>query len=1073
MIEEIISPRFQEILKSKTSGDINNVDAELSELIISAIFVLTTGNLVWLAGENENFREKEKKLRLWLKLMKRDDATICFHKLPFQDPYINNSPDSEALSEKIQLISGLRKQKRMITISTLAALSIRIEDQTVWADMTIGVNDGERLNRNDFIKKCSDLGYRPRDFVNEKGDISWRGSIVDIFPLNEDNPVRVEFLGGEVKSIRYFDNSTQKSIRGMKCVSIPMARYFFDQEIPANYFLKQPGHMATLIDLMGEHRLVSSDFRKIRFEYRTLLKNFEKLHTLKRATSKNIPSLSKIFDIRLSKEQVLNINEISEGISSEFEINRIRKSIMEFDRDDIGHIEQKIKAKKYKCYICSENRQVSERVLPFWRGAVPLDFNIPFSIENRVNHTLFLTFKNFYFSQREYRAEDELSQTDQLLNTIKENDLVVHKQHGIGRYVGIRKLEIGGLSTEFVQIEYLNREFLYVPVYELNILSRYMAFEGYQPGLDKLGGKSWQSKQSRARKSIMVFARELLELYALRKSIRGYSHAGDYDLENRLVQGFRFVETRDQKIAIREVLRDLESDFPMDRLICGDVSFGKTEVAVRAAFRVVLNGKQVAVLCPTTILAWQHFETFKNRFSSFPVNVALLTRMVPGRKRKEICANLEAGQVDVVVGTHSLLSRKINFKQLGLLVIDEEQRFGVFQKERLKKDRVDIDVLSLSATPIPRTLSLGLSGLQDISIIQSPPIGRLAVKNYVGYFTKEIVLSAILNEIERDGLVYIVYNRIDRIFAFKDDIQSWLPGISMTVIHAQMSGEDIEKNLLDFIEKKYRILVSTTIIENGIDIPDVNTLIVVNAEQFGLTQLYQLRGRIGRGSRQGYAFFLINNTDITEKAQARLRAIREFADLGSGYRLAEFDLKLRGMGSLLGNRQHGHIEALGYDYYLEILNQLIKELKGEEEKKWESRIKINFSYSIDSEYISDSSERIRYYKKILDAGKASELIEIKNELIDRFGPHDEGMEKIFFVALIRILANRHHLENVEVFEDRLEIMIPEIGMERDGPIGDFLKKLAAREIRKHTYEAEIKNFRAAFEAFSRTVIDSG
>jgi transcription-repair coupling factor (superfamily II helicase) len=532
-------------------------------------------------------------------------------------------------------------------------------------------------------------------------------------------------------------------------------------------------------------------------------------------------------------------------------------------------------------------------------------------------------------------------------------------------------------------------------------------------------------KQKKAKKSIITFAGELLQLYALRKAIKGCSYTRDYELEERLEQGFRYVETEDQMRAIREVLHDLEAEFPMDRLVCGDVSFGKTEVAIRAAFRVVAGGKQVAVLCPTTILAYQHYATFKRRLVSFPVNIAMLSRMVSIGKKKAILKDLSEGHIDIVIGTHSLISKELEFKRLGLYIIDEEQRFGVFQKEKLKKNREEIDALSLSATPIPRTLSLSMAGLQDISTIQTPPIGRIAVRNYVGWFSIEILMSAILKEIERDGLVFIVYNHIDKIYTFQEQLLHWLPDVASVVIHARMKSEAIEKNLMDFINKKYRVLISTTIIENGIDIPDVNTLIVLGADRFGLTQLYQLRGRIGRGNRQAYAYFLIEARHLTDKARFRLEAIREFADLGSGYKLAEFDLELRGAGSLLGNKQHGHIEALGFDYYHRLLNKSIKELKGEIDKEKEPPIKINFSYSIEPEYIRNSSERITAYRRILEAKDFEQLDELRMELRDRYGRLPQSMEKIFYAGMIRVLAKKCQFEEVVVYSDKVEVRFPE------------------------------------------------
>jgi len=461
----------------------------------------------------------------------------------------------------------------------------------------------------------------------------------------------------------------------------------------------------------------------------------------------------------------------------------------------------------------------------------------------------------------------------------------------------------------------------------------------------------------------------------------------------------------------------------MDRLICGDVSFGKTEVALRAALRAVANGKQAAFLCPTTILALQHFKNFERRLAAFPLRLAMLSRLVSAAEKKRVAAGLKNGSVDLVVGTHSLLARGVEFKNLGLFIIDEEQRFGVFQKEKLKKGREDVDVLTLSATPIPRTLSMALSGLQDISLIQSPPLGRLAIKNFVGLFSRQVVVSAVLNEIERDGAVFVVFNDIGRIFHFRDQLAAWLPDVAITVIHAQMPTAEIEKNLLDFIAGKFRVLLSTTIIENGIDIPMVNTMIVMNADRLGLTQMYQLRGRIGRSTRQAYAYFLVDpqKPGVTDKARKRLEAIREFSELGSGYKLAEFDLSLRGAGALLGNRQHGHVEALGYDYFLELLQQAIREFKGEAEEERALALRVHFPYAISEEYIGNSSERIRAYRRILETREPAELEALRAELRDRYGRMPESMEKIFYVGAVKLFARLYGWEKVEIYGDRVQV----------------------------------------------------
>jgi len=1064
MIENVFSPELIGLLKADYTTDIDNVDKDLVELLVAGISVLEKRHLIWIVGEGENLREKEEKLKLWLQFLDIKESNIRFYVKPFEDPYINNGSDLNAIAHKVKLVSDLVEQKPLMILTTRSALSIKIEREENLKDFFLTLTVGQATNRDELTGKFISMGYRARNIVEERGDIAWRGSIVDVFPLDNNHPVRIEIEDDQIISLRRFDPDTQKSVERIKTLLFPMARFFLDYETNVDYFFDDKNDMLYLPHLLKEYRIIGSDRRKINDEFNKLMSNYEKIYEVVREKEKSKKSLLKpqtMFHFPLDRENILSINETYDTIGSAMEWVKLKHCILDFNQEDIGTIKDKIENDGYRLFVFSKKEKLAESLGEYFGNFNYSSEEIPFSFENTKTSCLFLTRRNFQLVEKvEVVGKYRELKSENLVKEIKINDLVVHQKHGIGKFVGFKKLGFEDNVTEFLKIEYVNNEFLYVPVYELDVLSKYVSFEGYTPHLDKLGGSSWRMKQKKAKKSIITFAKELLQLYAMRKAIKGYSYTRDYELEERLEQEFQYVETEDQKRSIRDVLNDLEAEFPMDRLICGDVSFGKTEVAIRAAFRVVSGGKQVALLCPTTILAYQHYVTFKTRLASFPVNIAMLSRMVPTKKKETIHEDLAEGRIDIVIGTHSLISKELKFKRLGLYIIDEEQRFGVFQKEKLKKNREDIDALSLSATPIPRTLSLSMAGLQDISTIQTPPIGRIAVKNYVGWFSKEIVISAVLKEIERDGLVFIVYNNIDKIYNFQEQLHLWLPDAASVVIHARMKSEAIEKNLMAFINKKYRVLISTTIIENGIDIPDVNTLIVLGADRFGLTQLYQLRGRIGRGNRQAYAYFLIEGRQLPAKARFRLEAIREFADLGSGYKLAEFDLELRGAGSLLGNKQHGHIEALGFDYYHRLLNKTIKELKGEIEKEKETRIKINFSYSIEPEYIQNSSERIVAYRRILEAKDFEQLNELRMELNDRYGRLPHSMEKIFFAGMIRVLAKKCQFEEVEVYPDKVEIRFPE------NSTGESLVKRAfLKRFKSENFEMEILDKRTGIFYF--------
>jgi len=1069
MVTNVFSREFLNLVKSNRKFDINNVDIDLTELFVAGIALFKKGNLIWIVKENENLKEKEEKLSLWFEFLGIKGININFYKLPFEDPYIDNSIGINSIVYKAKLISGILKNKRSLLITTLSALNIKIEDKPLFKDFILELYVKQKIDRNDFKNKLIDMGYCTRDIVDEKGDVSWRGSIIDVFPVDRENPVRIEFEGNQIVSMRIFDDETQKSIENVEEVIIPVSKFFLNYKDNEDFLNKDQKGMIYLTQLIGDYRVVLSDINSIKDEFNKLIENYEKIYKMVYEKNKNIKKPSDIFNFVLEKQNILcNLNNTFDDISSNIEITRFKKSIEGLNSEDIETIKYKILKKNYKLFVCSKKREYEVNLKEHFGDFTFLNSHIPFSFENRKTACFFLCDRNYRFFKKIKQIKSIKSEN--LIQEIKINDYVVHKQHGVGKFVGFKQLKFGKDSSEFLKIEYYNKVYLYIPGYELNVLSKYIAFEGYVPKIDRMGGNSWQLKQKRARRNIVSFAKDLLELYAVRKSIKRYSYLKDYDMENQLEREFKYVETEDQKKAIRDVDNDLRSKNPMDRLICGDVSFGKTEVAIRAACRVVSNNKQVLILCPTTILSFQHYRTFKKRFDHFPVRIALLSRMVPKKDRALIKKELEHGRIDIVIGTHSLISSEIKFNDLGLYIIDEEQRFGVFQKEKLKKNREDIDVLTLSATPIPRTLSFSLAGLQDVSIIQSPPIGRRAIKNYIGYFSKEILISAILNEVERDGLIYIVYNNIEKIYTFMEDLKKLLPEVSFTVINAKMKTEEIEKNLMDFIYKKYRVLISTTIIENGIDIPEVNTLIVIDADKFGLTQLYQLRGRVGRSNKQAYAYFLVQSMNVSDKAKARLNAIREFADLGSGYKLAEFDLKLRGAGSLLGNKQHGHIEALGFDYYLELLNKTIKELKGEKEKIKETKIKINFSYSIDPNYIKNSAARISFYKKILEVKEIEKISEIKRELIDLYGKLPESIENIFFVAVIRIIAFKFQFEEVDISLNKIYI---KLSPEKINELNEFfivLKMFDIEKVDKNSFIIYFKDYVEFVEKLKKVLL---
>ena len=605
---------------------------------------------------------------------------------------------------------------------------------------------------------------------------------------------------------------------------------------------------------------------------------------------------------------------------------------------------------------------------------------------------------------------------------LKAGDYVVHADYGIGIFRGLQRVEVEGQGREFIEIFYRDGDKLLVPVEDLNLVQKFSKVGTELPPLDKLGTTTWEKTKARARKAVEAVAKELVELYARRKALKGYPFSPDGEWEREFEKIFVYEETDDQLRSIREVFRDMESDAPMDRLLCGDVGYGKTEVAMRAAFKAVMDGKQVAVLCPTTVLASQHLKTFRERMVLFPVRVEALTRLQTKKEQAAVLGDLGRGFVDIVIGTHRLLSKDVAFKDLGLLVVDEEQRFGVTHKERIKQIKANIDVLTLTATPIPRTLNMSLSGLRDISLIETPPRDRLAVHTVVTPFSAKLVASAVHQELSRGGQVYYIHNRIEDIDRVADLVVKLVPQSRVVSVHGRMTGPALERRMLDFIDRKADVLVSTTIIENGIDIPLVNTLIVDRADAYGLAQLYQLRGRVGRSSRQAFAYFLVPPyLELTPLARERLKALKEFSELGSGFRLAAKDLEIRGAGNLLGHRQHGSMEAVGFDYYMHLLDQAIRELKGERVEEVNCEINLKVDIRVPEDYLPQTNLRLNLYKRLASVEELDEVDRIRREVADRFGPPPPSVENLFRYGTIKHLARGLGVRSVDRSEGRLVV----------------------------------------------------
>jgi transcription-repair coupling factor (superfamily II helicase) len=630
-------------------------------------------------------------------------------------------------------------------------------------------------------------------------------------------------------------------------------------------------------------------------------------------------------------------------------------------------------------------------------------------------------------SSRPQRRKSNLGAFISDFRDLKPGDFVVHVDHGIGRFEGLQTLTAGGLAREFMLLVYADNAKLFVPVERLDLVSRYSSGEATAPSLDRLGGLGWQKTKAKAKRAMRDMADELLKLYAERKLVRGHAFPPDAPWQHEFEDAFPYDLTADQATAITDVKQDMETPSPMDRLIIGDVGYGKTEVAMRAAFKAVMDGKQVAILAPTTVLAYQHFETFTKRFAAFPAKIDLLSRFRSKKEQKEAVDSGDKGNTDVMIGTHRILSNDVKLPKLGLVIVDEEQRFGVAHKEKLKQLKKKVDVLTLSATPIPRTLNMSLLGMRDMSVIETPPRDRLAINTQVVQFSESVIASAIELELARNGQVFFIHNRVETIEAIAALVQRIVPNARIAIGHGQMNEKEMEQVMLDFIGYKYDILVATTIIENGIDIPRANTIIINRADNYGLSQLYQLRGRVGRSNRRAYAYLLIpSELELTPIARRRLSAIREFSELGAGFRLAALDLELRGAGNILGGQQSGHLDALGFDLYTKMLERTIAELRGDEIAD-ETSVSINLGVdvSIPQEYISEAGQRLRTYKRISSAETEDALLQIHSEIHDRYGRIPDSVENLFEYGRLRKLAERTRVISIDRAAEAVAIKLSE------------------------------------------------
>jgi len=994
--------------------------------------------------------------------------------LPFQNisMYETIAPNGYEFAEQIRVL----REKPDYLIAPVKVLLEKFPNEQFFSENCLKIKVGDSIDTKKIGESLIELGYKRSTMVSDIAEFSIRGDIIDIYSLDK-KPVRIELWGDEVVDLRYFNNETQKSIEKIKEFEIlPVHKfvlntsnshsemvsksvknnvedfknlsselseqlqeegYFEGIDVYQSYFNTD---LVSVLDYLKDYVVVYDEASEIFAKIDLLSEGYDKqiLENLKlglhyELKSKNHFTVDEIIQKLASFVKIGFNNFLDEELDEVVEFSTMPLKNFEANLDEITNFiinnsqNNIIIATDYKERVKEilKEREVY-KIIEFTdsitsHGGILDDFKTIVLTDrelfNKRSKEVTSSRKSYYKEKPEYIEN---------INDIQEGEYVVHSIHGVGVYRGLSQQEIDGQLKDYLTIEYASKDRLHIPAEQINLLVRYRGSGAIKPKLSRMGGKDWENTKARVKKEVEQVAYDLLRLYARRKMQQGISFLPDTTWQVEMEEAFEYTETPDQMKAIIDVKSDMESSQPMDRLICGDVGFGKTEVAMRAIFKAVTSNKQVAVVVPTTILALQHFQTISERFKPFGVNVELLSRFRSAKEQKETIKKLATGECDVVVGTHRLLQEGVIFKDLGLLVIDEEHRFGVKHKEKLKSFRENIDIITMSATPIPRTLYMSLSGIKDMSIINTPPKNRMPIKTYVGVWNDTMVRNAIVHELDREGQVFYLYNRVETIEEFKFQLQQLIPNARIAIGHGQMDEKTLEKVIVDFSNHEYDILLATTIIENGIDIPNANTMIIHDADRFGLAQLYQLRGRVGRSQRQAYCYcFYKKSKEITKEAFQRLKAIKEFTTLGSGYQIAMRDVEIRGVGNILGTKQHGHMINVGFDTYCQLLEETVQELQGEVVNKNNPAIvDINVTAFIPDEWVGSAEQKMIEYKRLADVKNDVELDCITEEWKDRFAKPPVSVENLIKLIKLRLAATDVRIALIRETPDNIRIYTP-------------------------------------------------
>ncbi len=946
--------------------------------------------------------------------------------------------------QRLETINSLINKKSQIVITNLMGYLRYLPTRDYFKSFLIKLNVDDEINIDKLIQKLYTMGYKRETIVNKTGEFSVRGFVIDIFPLNETKPYRIEFWGDTIDSIRIFNVDTQLKEKEVKSFNIvPYTETLTSEDIKhrelPNYI-----DIVNINDYLENPTIFYSFYTDIVNSYNLLVKEM-----FEYSTNLDLPSDTKYMfeleEIKTNKEIYLSSfdNKILD-ISKTINYNTLDLPIF---KGNIETIEKQI-GKYIKQYeyvvICVSNRYQANKIIDTFTNLNCVFTSETNLFKKKVNIIIKKVSKGFIlnnlvviteyelFRKKEkdihYKTNFKLGTKIRDINKLNIGDYVVHNIHGIGRYCGIKTLTKNGLKKDYLQIEYKGNDKLYIPVEKIEFITKYSTADGIPPKLNKLGSTEWEKTKLRVKNKINNIAGELLKLYAEREHSKGFAFSKDTEEQAIFESEFPYEETSDQLKVIREIKEDMEQEIPMDRLLCGDVGFGKTEVAFRAMFKAIMDNKQVAFLCPTTILSSQHYENAIERFKSFPVNIALLNRFVSAKETNNILKRLKDGRIDILIGTHRILSEDVKYKDLGLLVIDEEQRFGVKHKEKIKRYKTNIDVLTLSATPIPRTLQMSMSGLRNLSLIETPPVNRYPVQTYVLAENKSLIKDAIYKELSRGGQVFILYNRVADIDLVVNKIKELVPEARVVSAHGQMTQNALENVMIKFTDHEYDVMVCTTIIETGIDIPRVNTLIIMDADHFGLAQLYQIRGRVGRSDKIAYCYLMYApNKRLTDVATKRLKVIKDFTELGSGFAIAMRDLSIRGAGDILGSEQAGFIDSVGIELFLKMLNERVTELKGEKKKQDNNQNLqplVEVATTIDDNYVSDEELKIEIHKKINSIDSYDSLTKVKEELEDRFGKISDELIIYMHEEWFEKKANALNITKIKQTRNFIEVTLP-------------------------------------------------